>query len=325
MAAGNHENRNPAPSIGAPPIAVLTGPTGTGKSDFALRLARELPIEIISVDSAQVYRGMDIGSAKPDAATRARVPHHLIDLVDPAESYSAGRFFRDASQAIDDIESRGRLPLLVGGTMLYLRALIGGIASLPEASEEIRAGIDAEAARLGWPALHARLATIDAAAARRIHPNDAQRIQRALEVYAVSGEPISELQQRTCSPLARAFVVAALVPQDRNRLHEALASRFAAMMAAGFLDEVRRLYGRGDLSAEHPAIRAVGYRQLWEHLAGGRPLDTATSKAVAATRQLAKRQMTWLRAMPNIHVFDPYDAQSFVGLRESLVAAFRRP
>ena len=306
------------------PIAVLTGPTGTGKSDVALRLARELPIEIISVDSAQVYRGMDIGSAKPDAATRAEVPHHLVDLMDPTDSYSAGQFVRDASRAIDEIERRGKIPLLVGGTMLYLKALIGGIASLPGGSEEVRARIDADAARLGWPALHARLATLDAAAAARIHPNDAQRIQRALEVHAVAGEPISVLQQRTRSPLARDFVVAALIPGDRARLHEALATRFEAMMADGFLDEVRRLYARGDLSAEHPAIRAVGYRQLWAHLAGACPLPEAAAKAVAATRQLAKRQMTWLRAMPNIHAFDPYDAQSFVGIRACLDAAFRR-
>jgi tRNA dimethylallyltransferase len=306
------------------PIPVLTGPTGTGKSDLALRLAREFPIEIISVDSAQVYRGMDIGSAKPDAVTRAKVPHHLVDLVDPSDSYSAGQFVRDAWRAIDEIEGRGKIPLLAGGTMLYLKALIGGIASLPEGSEEIRARIDADADRLGWPALHARLAALDAAAAARIHPNDAQRIQRALEVHAVSGEPISLLQLRTRSPPARHFVIAALVPGDRARLHEALAARFEAMMADGFLDEVRRLYARGDLSAGQPAIRAVGYRQLWEHLAGACPLPEAVAKAVAATRQLAKRQMTWLRAMPNIHAFDPYDAQSFVGIRACLFAAFRR-
>jgi tRNA dimethylallyltransferase len=309
----------------APPLAVLTGPTGTGKSDIALELAREFPIEIVSVDSAQVYRGMDIGSAKPDAATRAAVPHHLLDLVDPAQNYSAGQFFRDCSRAIDDIESRGRVPLLVGGTMLYLRALIGGLAHLPEASEEIRARLDAEAARDGWPALHTRLAAVDAQAAARIHPNDAQRIQRALEVFEMSGEPISALQARTRSPLAREFKVVALIPTDRVRLHDALARRFEAMMAAGFLDEVRRLHDRGDLTDSHPAIRAVGYRQLWSHLAGVHPLDTAVSRAIAATRQLAKRQMTWLRSMPNIQSFDPYDAQRFVGVRESLRDVFLPP
>ena len=302
------------------PIAVITGPTGTGKSDFALRLAREFPVELVSVDSAQVFRGLDIGSAKPDAATRAAVPHHLLDLVDPAGSYSAGQFVRDAARAIDDIESRGRIPVLVGGTMLYLRALIGGIAEMPEGSEEIRARIDAEAARDGWPALHARLATVDPAAAARIHPNDAQRIQRALEVHAVTGEPISAHQARTTSPLAREFVVAALIPADRARLHAALDARFNGMLAAGLLGEVRRLRERADLTDAHPAIRAVGYRQLWAHLAGGYPLDTAVARAQAATRQLAKRQMTWLRSMPDIRVFDPYDAQSFVGLRDGLVA-----
>jgi tRNA dimethylallyltransferase len=303
------------------PLAVITGPTGTGKSDVALRLAREFPVELVSVDSAQVFRGLDVGSAKPDAATRAAVPHHLLDLVDPADNYSAGQFVRDAARAIDDIEARGRIPLLVGGTMLYLRALIGGIAEMPEGSDEIRARLDADAARLGWPALHAQLATVDAAAAGRIHPNDAQRIQRALEVYAVTGEPISAHQARTKSPVEREFVVTALMPTDRARLHAALDARFAAMLEAGLLGEVRRLFSRGDLTDAHPAIRAVGYRQLWAHLAGGYSFETAVARAQAATRQLAKRQMTWLRSMPGIQVFDPYDAQSFVGLRAALVAA----
>ena len=240
------------------PIAVLTGPTGTGKSDFALRLAREFPIELVSVDSAQVFRGLDIGSAKPDAQIRAAVPHHLLDVVDPAQSYSAGQFVRDAARVIDDIEARGRIPLLVGGTMLYLRALIGGIAELPEGSDEIRAALDADAAQLGWPALHARLATIDPAAATRIHPNDAQRIQRALEVHAVTGEPISAHQARTRSPLAREFVVTALIPADRARLHAALDARFSAMMTAGLLGEVRRLQARGRLAGR----RSEGDPQL---------------------------------------------------------------
>jgi tRNA dimethylallyltransferase len=304
------------------PVAILTGPTGTGKTDVALALAREFPLEIVSVDSAQVYRGLDIGSAKPSPEIRARVPHHLVDLVDPAESYSAGQFVRDAMVAIADIESRGRIPLLVGGTMLYLRALTGGIAELPEASGETRARLDAEAAEQGWPALHARLATVDAAAAARIHPNDAQRIQRALEVHATTGQPISDLQARTRSALQRDFAMVALMPSDRARLHQALALRFGQMMAAGFLEEVRALFRRGDLTDAHPAIRAVGYRQLWAHLAGSHSLETAQARAVAATRQLAKRQMTWLRSMANIQVFDPYDAQSFVGIRESLLGAF---
>ena len=303
---------------------MLTGPTGTGKSDFALRLAREFPIEIVSVDSAQVYRGLDLGSAKPDAVTRAAVPHHLIDLVEPTASYSAGQFVRDAALAISDIESRGRVPLLVGGTMLYLRALIGGIAILPPGSEPIRAEIDADARALGWPAMHARLAEVDARAAARIHPNDAQRIQRALEVYISTGEPISVLHERTRSPLARDFLCTALIPRDRARLHLALAQRFDSMMASGLLDEVRRLFARGDLTDEHPAIRAVGYRQLWSYLAGAYSLETAVMRSVAATRQLAKRQMTWLRTMPNIRALDPYDVQCFVSVRESLIASFER-
>ncbi len=306
------------------PIAVLTGPTGTGKSTFALRLACEFPIEIVSVDSAQVYRGLDIGSAKPDAAERAAVPHHLIDLVEPTASYSAGQFVRDAAQAIEDIEARGKMPLLVGGTMLYLRALVGGLATLPQGSDSIRATIDAEAQALGWPAMHARLAEVDAAAAARIHPNDAQRIQRALEVYTASGRPISELQSATARPIERQFICAALVPHDRARLHIALSQRFEVMMATGLLEEVRGLFARGDLSDAHPAIRAVGYRQLWSHLAGAYPLDIAVGRAVAATRQLAKRQMTWLRSMPDIRTFDPYDLQSFVGIRECLIASFER-
>ena len=306
------------------PIAVLTGPTGTGKSDFALRLAQEFPIEIVSVDSAQVYRGLDIGSAKPDAATRAAVPHHLLDLVEPTASYSAGQFVRDAALAIADIEARGRIPLLVGGTMLYLRSLLGGIASLPPGSDEIRAGLEADAKVSGWPALHARLAAVDAPAAARIHPNDAQRIQRALEVYTATGVPISVLQARTRSPMAREFTVTALVPTDRARLHQVLAQRFENMMAAGLLDEVRGLSTRGDLTDDHPAIRAVGYRQLWSYLHGAYPLEIAITRAVAATRQLAKRQMTWLRSMQNVESVDPYDQQAFVGVRESMFASFER-
>jgi tRNA dimethylallyltransferase len=307
---------------GRRPIAVLTGPTGTGKTDIALQLAREFPLEIVSVDSAQVYRGLDIGSAKPTADVLAQVPHHLIDRAEPTESYSAGQFVRDATRAIEDIESRGRLPLLVGGTMLYLRALIGGIAVLPEGSADLRAQIDAQAVEAGWPAMHARLAEVDPAAAARIHPNDAQRIQRALEVHAMGGRPISELQKVTRPALDREFRVVALLPRDRTRLHGALEQRFSRMMAAGLLDEVRRLWARGDLTDVHPAVRAVGYRQLWAHLAGSYSLDVAVTRAVAATRQLAKRQMTWLRSMANVRTFDPYDAHSFVGVRESLVGAF---
>lgn len=310
-----------APRGGRRPLAVLTGPTGSGKSDIALALAREFPVELVSVDSAQVYRGMDIGSAKPTPAVRAAVPHHLLDIADPSESYSAGRFVRDAARAIEDIESRGRAPLLVGGTMLYLRSLMGGIASLPGGDPEVRARLDAEAGAHGWPALHARLASVDAEAAARIHPNDAQRIQRALEVYEVEGRPLSQLQKSQAPLPEREFVAVALVPGDRPRLHDALSRRFDQMMAEGLLEEVRRLHARGDLTRAHPAVRAVGYRQLWEHLEGETTLDVARARAVAATRQLAKRQMTWLRSMPNIMSVDPYDAQSFVGVRDALQRA----
>jgi tRNA dimethylallyltransferase len=310
--------RGPDP---ARPIAVLTGPTGTGKTEHALALAREFPVEIVSVDSAQVYRGLDIGSAKPSREIRARVAHHLLDLVEPNASYSAGQFVRDATQAIDDIEARGRIPLLVGGTMLYLRALTQGIAEMPEGDADIRARIDEEAAVNGWAALHARLAGIDPAAAARIHPNDAQRIQRALEVHAAGGRPTSELQRVTTPALQRDFHVVALIPADRARLHAALDARFRQMMTAGLLEEVASLHARGDLTDANPAIRAVGYRQLWAHLAGDCSLDSAVTRAIAATRQLAKRQMTWLRTMPNIRVIDPYDALGFVGIRESLIEA----
>jgi tRNA dimethylallyltransferase len=300
----------------------LAGPTASGKTAAALAIARALPAEIISVDSALVYRGMDIGTAKPTPAERAAVPHHLIDVLDPAEAYSAARFLADAERLIREINSRGRLPLLVGGTMLYFKALQGGLDAMPSADAALRAAIDAEAARDGWPALHARLAGVDPAAAARIHPNDSQRIQRALEVHAVGGKPISELQTATRPPLEREFHVCALLPADRVRLHADLERRFAQMMAAGLLDEVRGLRARGDLTEAHPAIRAVGYRQLWAHLDGSYALDVAMQRAVAATRQLAKRQMTWLRSMANIRPFDPYDAQRFVGVRESLMRVF---
>lgn len=287
-------------------VIVLTGPTGVGKSDWALALADRLPIEIVSCDSAQVYRGLDIGTAKPDAATRARVPHHLLDLCDPAESYSAGEFVADATAALRAIAARGRLPVVVGGTMLYLRALLQGMAPLPKAHADIRAAIDARAARDGWPAQHAELARLDPVAAGRIHAHDRQRIQRALEVYYATGAPISTWHasaEATASEFE--FRALALVPADRAVLHARIARRFAAMMSAGFLDEVRALYARADLTPQHPALRAVGYRQLWQHLAGDCDLDAAIERAIAATRQLAKRQLTWLKSSLSMEKMDP--------------------
>jgi tRNA dimethylallyltransferase len=288
------------------PVYLLTGPTGTGKSDWAIRLAETAPIEIVSVDSALVYRGLDIGTAKPARELRARLPHHLVDLCDPAESYSAGRFVTDAMAAIAAVHARRRVPLLVGGTMLYLRALLKGLAPLPQASPDLRREIDERAARLGWPALHGELARLDVAAAARINPNDSQRIQRALEVCLATGRRLSELQRATVSPLAGIPLKAwALAPRDRTMLHQRLATRFHAMMAAGFLDEVRALHRRGDLTARHSSMRAVGYRQLWAHLEAECGLAEAVAHGIAATRQLAKRQLTWMRAETIPQWLDP--------------------
>jgi tRNA dimethylallyltransferase len=284
---------------------LLMGPTGAGKSDIALELAERFPFEIVSVDSAQVYRGMDIGTAKPDLETRARVPHHLIDIRDPALSYSAGEFTRDSTEAMLQIWARGRQPLLVGGTMLYFHALSAGLAELPAADAGIRREIDEQAAAIGWAALHEELARVDPAAAGRIHVNDPQRIQRALEVYRATGSPITRLQQNRGTLFDGVEVLEfAVVPRERSDLHRRIAGRFAGMMASGFLDEVRTLYERSDLTAEHPSMRAVGYRQAWMFLAGRCSLDEAKEKAVAATRQLAKRQLTWLRRRHAATCFD---------------------
>ncbi len=275
---------------------LLMGPTGSGKSDLAVRLAEQLPLEIISVDSALVYRGMDIGTAKPSLSTRQRIAHHLIDIRDPAERYSVGEFLLDAQQAMLGIWSRGHQPLLVGGTMMYFHALTEGIADLPEADFEVRAEIDARAAQLGWPAVHRELAAVDPEAAARIHNNDPQRIQRALEVHRLTGETITKLQQARVSVIADANVIEfALAPLERGELHTKIELRFKTMLEAGFVEEVRSLYERGDLSPEHPSMRAVGYRQLWRYLTGQCALIEAENQAIAATRQLAKRQLTWLR------------------------------
>jgi tRNA dimethylallyltransferase len=299
------------------PVLVLTGPTGAGKTEWALQLAQSAPVEIVSVDSALVYRGLDIGTAKPSREVRARTPHHLIDICEPTEAYSAGRFVADAVRVIRDIHARRRVPLLVGGTMLYLRALLHGIAVLPQALPALRAQLGARAARLGWPALHAELQSVDPEAAARIAPNDGQRIQRALEVSLSTGQPISRLQKDTVSPLAdwplSYFVLA---PRDRAALHGQLARRFAGMMAAGFLEEVRGLRARGDLTAVHPSMRAVGYRQLWAHLDGQYDLEEAMRRAVTATRQLAKRQLTWMRSEPEGRWIDP-DRSNLSGNRDS--------
>ena len=285
----------PGAGHGGLPVLVLAGPTGAGKTDWAIRLAESAPVEIVSVDSALVYRGLDIGTAKPARELRERVPHHLIDICEPTESYSAGRFVPDAVAAIRDVHARRRVPLLVGGTMLYLRSLLHGLATLPQADSRLRAELDARAARQGWPALHAELARLDPEAAARVAPTDSQRIQRALEVCYNTGRPISELQRATVSPLAGRRLHYWMLAPPRAVLHERIQRRFEAMMAAGFLEEVRSLRRNGALTARHPSVRAVGYRQLWAHLDGQYPLEEAVRRGVAATRQLAKRQLTWMR------------------------------
>jgi tRNA dimethylallyltransferase len=282
-------------------VVCLAGPTASGKSAIAMALAdafaaRGQGIEIVSVDSAQVYRGMDIGTAKPSAAQRAAVPHHLIDLIEPTQAYSAARFVADAKASIESIAARGRTALLVGGTMLYFKALFDGLDALPGADADVRAALDAQAAQQGWPALHAELARVDPVTAARLAPSDAQRIQRALEVFRLTGRPLSALHGSAAKPNFKPLLIA-LEPQDRAWLHARIAARFHDMLAAGLVDEVRGLRARGDLHADLPAMRCVGYRQTWQALESG-DVEPLAAQAIAATRQLAKRQLTWLRAMP---------------------------
>ena len=291
------------------PVMLIMGPTGAGKTDLAMALAARHPVEIVSVDSAMVYRGMNIGTGKPDAETLARFPHHLVDILDPAQSYSAGQFVRDARRVIAAIHERGNIPLLVGGTMLYFRALRRGLAELPEADAAVRAAIDGEAQEIGWPAMHAQLAQIDARAAARIQRNDAQRIQRALEVFRLSGRTLSDLHDAAAPPdPGLAFAAFAWVPDDRERLYAAIERRFRAMLAAGLLDEVTALYQRGDLHERLPSIRSVGYRQLWEHLRGEVDLTVATTNAILATRHLARRQLVWLRSETELKWLNALDS-----------------
>ena len=292
------------------PAVALAGPTASGKTAAALAIAEalapRLPVEIISVDSALVYCGMDIGTAKPTRTERAGVPHHLIDIRDPLQAYSAAEFVRDATRLIEDIRARGALPLLVGGTMLYFRALFDGIDDMPAADAAVRARLEQQAAAQGWPAMHAELARVDPVTAARLAPGDSQRIQRALEVWHVSGRPLSSFHTaKTIAASARPISAGGLFslePQDRAWLHERIARRFHAMLAEGFLDEVLRLRARGDLHADLPSMRCVGYRQAWESLDGLHPMASLPERGIAATRQLAKRQITWLRGMPARHV-----------------------
>ncbi|KXU90965.1 tRNA dimethylallyltransferase [Paraburkholderia monticola] len=308
------------------PIPCLLGPTASGKTAAALALATRRPIEIISVDSALVYREMDIGTAKPTAEERAVAPHHLIDIVDPADSYSAAQFHDDTLRLVGEIHARGRLPLLVGGTMLYYKALTQGLNDLPGADAEVRASLDADAARDGWPALHERLAAIDPLTAARLAPNDSQRIQRALEVFMLSGQPMSTLLAAPArlddAASAWRFVPVALEPSERGVLHARIEQRFDAMLAHGFVDEVVKLRARGDLLPEMSSMRCVGYRQVWEYLDGATDYRTMRDKGIFATRQLCKRQLTWLRSMPERQVVDccdPHATARVVELIETLV------
>ena len=305
------------------PLIALAGPTASGKTAAALAVAERWPVEIISVDSALVYTHMDIGTAKPSRQELAAAPHHLIDIRDPRQAYSAAEFCRDAAELVAQIRARGRLPLLVGGTMLYFKAFFEGLDDMPAADPQVRAAIAQEAASQGWPALHAQLAEVDPPTAARLEPQDSQRISRALEVWRVSGQPLSTFQTRASRPATDTnHVLLSLEPSDRAWLHQRIAQRFEHMLALGFLDEVRALMVRGDLHAELPAMRCVGYRQAWQLLeqqALGTPLTALQTQelrdtGIAATRQLAKRQLTWLRSMPQRQVVQADDSQALAQL-----------
>ncbi|TDP82073.1 tRNA dimethylallyltransferase [Aquabacterium commune] len=343
MSASEASLNTPGNMTAAAPLWVLTGPTACGKTAVALALAERLSqqggateaVEIVSVDSALIYRGMDIGTAKPTPAEMAQVPHHLIDTVDATERYSAARFVADALAAVADIRARGRTPLLVGGTMLYLKALLEGMDEMPAIPSEVRAEVDARMKAQGSLALHAELQRVDPLTAARLAPGDTQRIQRAIEVWAATGQPLSAFQQKrhgagaaTSGTSGTPATLVSLEPQDRAWLHRRIALRFEQMMAAGFIDEVVRLRARGDLDADLPSMRCVGYRQVWEALDAGldlrdqRTLAELTERGIAATRQLAKRQSTWLRSMPQRHVLACDSGLSANALAEQACAIF---
>jgi tRNA dimethylallyltransferase len=309
--------RTPVRAGAAAPVIVIVGPTASGKSRCAMTLAEHLPVEIVSLDSAQVYRGMDIGTAKPSAAEQAAVPHHLIDLIEPTEHGSAARFASDARSAIASIHARGRIPLLVGGTLLYLKALREGLSNLPSADPVLRLSIEADARQAGWPAMHARLGQLDPLSAARLDPNDAQRIQRALEICLLSGEPMSTLlaRARPQTPDTAHWLQLALIPSVRASLHERIASRFDQMLRDGLVDELRTLRARHALTPDLPSMRCVGYRQAWQYLEDQIDHDQLRERGIHATRQLAKRQLTWLRSMQGLCEIDC--------LREDLEQAVR--
>ncbi|HCC09362.1 MAG TPA: tRNA (adenosine(37)-N6)-dimethylallyltransferase MiaA [Atlantibacter hermannii] len=287
-----------------PKAIFLMGPTASGKTALAINLRKTLPVELISVDSALIYQGMDIGTAKPTSEELAHAPHRLLDMLDPAQAYSAADFRRDALKEMAEITASGRIPLLVGGTMLYFKALLEGLSPLPSANADIRARIEQQAAEQGWDALHRELQEIDPVAARRIHPNDPQRLSRALEVFFISGKTLTELTQTSGDALPYQVYQFAIAPASRELLHQRIEQRFHQMLASGFEAEVRALFARGDLHTDMPSIRCVGYRQMWSYLAGEIPYDDMVYRGICATRQLAKRQMTWLRGWEGVHWLD---------------------
>lgn len=305
------------------PLICLMGPTASGKTPLAVALVQRLPCEIISVDSAMIYRGMDIGTAKPDNSILKIAPHRLIDIVDPSDHYSAGQFHADALREIESITARGKVPLLVGGTMMYFRALQKGIAVMPPRDAVLRAELQSRADKEGWAALHQSLAAVDPEAGVRIHVSDSQRIQRALEVFMLTGKTITELQKTNTDPLAGyRWLNLAVAPADRTLLHERIEQRFKQMLAQGFIHEVKRLRDRGDLTADMPSIRSVGYRQAWDYFEQRIDYDEMTTLAITATRQLAKRQLTWLRSWPDLHWFDSTDPAALVPVVEDAVKSF---
>jgi len=297
-------------------LICLMGPTASGKTDIALQLVKDFPFEIISVDSALVYKQMDIGTAKPSNAQLLQTPHHLINIRDPAHPYSAADFYQDALAAIKLIESKNKIPLLVGGTMLYFKVLQEGISDLPSADKKLRQTILEQAHTLGWPAMHKKLIDIDELAALRIHANDKQRIARALEIYALTGQPISELQNKEAFFNSDNIIVnIAVAPRDRAVLHDRIEKRFDLLLQNGFVEEVKQLFERGDLDLEKPAIRSVGYRQIWEYLQGNISYEEMREKGIIATRQLAKRQLTWLRSWPNLQWFYSENPKNYSAIK----------
>ncbi|MCF6436034.1 tRNA (adenosine(37)-N6)-dimethylallyltransferase MiaA [Pseudoalteromonas sp. MMG022] len=300
------------------PVITLMGPTAAGKTALAIELCQHLDTEVVSVDSALVYKGMDIGTAKPDANELALAPHHLIDIIDPLESYSVADFRRDACHHIDALHQRGKVPILVGGTMMYFKGLIEGLSPLPEADPDVRAQLEIEATELGWSQLHKQLSEIDPEAAAKISEKDSQRINRALEVFRITGKNMTELQKQKQSPLPYQFHQFAIAPTDRKVLHQRIEKRFQIMLEQGFKNEVLALYRRGDLHPDLPSIRCVGYRQMWEHLAGDCDYDQMVFKGIAATRQLAKRQLTWLRGWPDVTWLETDEQQNLQRVLTSL-------